>query len=97
MNWSRISVMRRMLTQEKLPEIVKYVQERLEQNFREGGVRLQVVETDFKIEDDWLYVCVTPAQPGVRASDHAELMSRIEKELSESGIENVLLVPTMAE
>ena len=43
------------------------------------GVALDV--TDFKLDDDWLYVVVTPSRPGIRASDHANLMSKIEREL----------------
>jgi hypothetical protein len=38
---------------------------------------------------------VTPSQPGVSASDHARLMSQIERELRHEGKEHVLLVPTL--
>jgi hypothetical protein len=47
------------------------------------------------IDDDWLYVVVVPKQAGVRASDHAELMSQIERRLRADGDERVLLVPAL--
>ena len=57
------------------------------------GVYLKV--TDYKLDDEWLYIVVEPAKPGVRASDHANLMSRIERELRKDGIDQVLLVPAL--
>ena len=86
-----------MPTQEQVPEIIQYVQERLEEASQHRGVHLSVEKEDSKLEDDWLYVCVTPTQPGERASDHVDLMSEIELELRKRGTENVLLVPTMAD
>jgi hypothetical protein len=38
---------------------------------------------------------VVPARPGIRASDHARLMSQIERELRQQGDDNVLLVPAL--
>ncbi len=35
------------------------------------------------------------AEPGVRASDHAGIMSKIERSLRSNGKSNVLLVPTL--
>lgn len=69
---------------------------RIEQRLREAehkGIHLKVAGQ--KLEDDWLYVTVVPSQPGVRASDHANLMAQIERELREQGAEQVLLVPAM--
>lgn len=83
-----------MLTVDDIPAIVDKVRCRLEEE-ASRGVRLEVTESS--LEDDWLYIVVTPAEPGVRASDHAELMSRIERELREQNIDNVLLVPTLTE
>ncbi len=57
------------------------------------GSNLQVAGE--KLEDDWLYVVVAPSQPGVRALDHADTMSKIERELRRSGKSHVLLVPTL--
>lgn len=49
----------------------------------------------YRLDDDWLYIAVSPAKPGVRASDHANLMARIERNLRASGIDQVLLVPAI--
>jgi hypothetical protein len=49
----------------------------------------------YKLDDDWLYIVVEPAQAGVRASDHANLMSKIERDLRKEGIDQVLLVPAL--
>ena len=48
-----------------------------------------------RLDDDWLYIAVVPTRPGVRASDHAREMSRIERELRQSGDDEVLLVPAI--
>lgn len=42
-----------------------------------------------------MYVVVTPARPGVRASDHARLMTQIERGLRQAGKDRVLLVPAL--
>ena len=81
-----------MPTQAQVPGIVKEVQQRLADAAR-GGVDLKV--TGEKLEDDWLYVVVAPAKPGVRASDHARLMSEIERDLRQQGNDHVLLVPVL--
>jgi hypothetical protein len=81
-----------MPTQAQVPGIIKEVRQRLADAAR-GGVDLKVAGE--KLEDDWLYVVVAPARPGVRASDHARLMSDIERELRQQGNDHVLLVPTL--
>ncbi|MBW3539772.1 MAG: hypothetical protein KY476_05835 [Planctomycetes bacterium] len=83
-----------MPTPAEVPEIVAEVRRRLAE-IGNQGVYLQV--TGDKLEDDWLYVVVSPSRPGVRALDHANLMSQIERELRQQGKEQVLLVPTLEE
>ena len=78
-----------MPTQEQVSQIVQEVGERLKQE----GAGLRVAGE--KLEDDWLYVVITPARKGVRASDHARLMSQIERQLREEGKDHVLLVPAL--
>lgn len=79
-----------MPTAQEVPRIVDAVRERLA---AQQDVRLQV--SGEKLDDDWLYIVVTPAQPGVRASDHAQLMTQIERDLRRAGTERVLLVPAV--
>ncbi len=86
-----------MPTPEQVPEILAIVQKQLQEAAIHGGVHLSVSEQDSKLEDDWLYVCVTPNEKGERASDYADLMSNIEKDLREKGAEHVLLVPAITE
>lgn len=81
-----------MPTQAEVPGIVAEVRQRLADAARQG-VDLEV--TGDRLEDDWLYVVVAPARPGVRASDHAQLMSQIERELRQQGKDQVLLVPAL--
>lgn len=83
-----------MPTDVQVPEIVDEVRRRLADEARRG-IELEV--TDFKLEDDWLYVVVAPNRPGVRASDHASLMSRIERDLRQQGKSHVLLVPALTD
>lgn len=86
-----------MPTPEQVPEILVDVQKRLQEAALSSGVHLSVSEQDSRLEDDWLYVCVTPNEKGERASDYAELMSDIEKDLRKKGAEHVFLVPAIAE
>ena len=81
-----------MPTQAQVPEIVAEVRQRLDEVAKQG-VHLQVVSE--KLEDGWLYIVVTPTQPGVRGSDHAHVMSQIEREMRKQGTDRLLLVPTL--
>jgi hypothetical protein len=81
-----------MPTQAQVPGIVSEVQKRLKQAAKQG-IHLKVASE--KLEDNWLYVVVTPSQAGERASDHARIMSQIERELRKQGNDRVLLVPTL--
>lgn len=59
--------------------------------------KLFVEERDYQTEDDWLYICVQPAGSGIRASDYAEILAKVENELRNEGYSNVLLVPAIRE
>jgi hypothetical protein len=72
--------------------IVDKVRRRLADGEREG-IHLKV--TGDKLDDDWLYIVVVPSKPGVRASEYANFMSKIERELRADGHDNVLLVPAL--
>jgi len=63
-----------MPTQAQVPEIVAKVRRRLA-NAAKKGVHLHVV--DKKLADGWLYVVVTPSEPGERASDHVGSRARL--------------------
>lgn len=81
-----------MPTPAEVPEIVAEVRKRLDEASKQG-ISLEIVGE--KLEDDWLYVVVTPSRSGVRALDHADTMSKIEGELRQKGKSHVLLVPTL--
>jgi hypothetical protein len=81
-----------MPTTQQVTDIVDRVRRRLI-DAEPDGVFLKVAGE--RIEDDWRYIVVVPSRPGVRASDHARLMSQIERELRAQGEENVLLVPAL--
>jgi hypothetical protein len=83
-----------MLTTQQVSDIVEKVRLRLADAERDG-IHLKVASE--KLDDDWSYIVVVSAKPGVRASDHARLMSKIERELREQGDDRVLLVPTLEE
>jgi hypothetical protein len=46
-----------------------------------------------KLDDDWPYIVVVPASPGVRASEYVNFMSKVERELRLQGDDKVLLEP----
>jgi hypothetical protein len=51
-----------------------------------------------RLDDGWLMVAVEPTQPTtIRASEYANLMSAIERELRQTGFDEVLLVPALVE
>jgi hypothetical protein len=81
-----------MPTTQQVGDIVAKVRQRLADAER-TGIYLMVVGE--KLDDDWLYITVVPSRPGVRASDHATFMSKLERELREQGDDNVLLVPAL--
>ncbi len=81
-----------MPTMQQIDPIVKKIEQQLAQADARG-IHLKV--SGSKLDDDWLYVVVVPNQAGVRASDHAELMSQIERKLRADGDERVLLVPAL--
>jgi hypothetical protein len=81
-----------MPTQAEVTGIVAAVRQRLYEAAKQG-VHLQVVSE--KLDDGWLYVVVTPAQPGQSASDRARVMSQIEREMRKQGTDHLLLVPTL--
>jgi len=81
-----------MPTMQQIDPIVKKVEHLLKQA-ETRGIHLKV--SDSKLDDGWLYVVVVPKQPGVRASDHAQLMSQIERQLRAEGDRRVLLIPAL--
>ncbi len=81
-----------MPTTEQTSAIVDKVRTRLAEGEREG-IHLKVDSE--KLDDDWLYIVVVPSKPGVRASEYANFMSKVERELRAAGHDNVLLVPAL--
>jgi hypothetical protein len=81
-----------MPTTEQVPRIVEKVRHRLAEAERQG-IHLKVSRE--QLDDDWLSIVVVPTRPGDRASDHANLMSQIERELRAQGDDQVLLVPAL--
>jgi hypothetical protein len=77
---------------QKVTDIVNKVKQRLVDGEQEG-IYLKV--TGHKLDDDWLYIVVVPSRPGVRASEYANYMSKVERELRAAGDDNVLLVPAL--
>jgi hypothetical protein len=75
-------------------DIVEKVKNRLVEAEREG-IYLKV--STEKLDDEWLYIVVIPSKTGVRASEYANFMSKIERELRAAGDDNVLLVPALAD
>ena len=79
-----------MPTTTQVTDIIDKVNKRLR---AEQDIHLTV--TNYKLDDEWLYIVVVPAKPGVRASEYANFMSKVERELRAQGDENVLLVPAL--
>jgi hypothetical protein len=74
--------------------IIKRVQDLLSAA-KPRGIHLQL--TGYRLDDGWLYLVVEPTQKGERASQHAHLMTEIERTLQKEGFDQVLLVPAVPE
>lgn len=83
-----------MPAEKDVPIIIARVQQLLTEA-EKRGIHLQLGGQRF--EDDWLYVVVTPMKTGDRASQHAHLMTEIERTLRAEGYDQVLLVPAVPE
>lgn len=83
-----------MPTTQEVDDIVGKVKKRLSEAERDG-IYLQV--SGKKLDDDWLYIVVVPSRSGIRASDHASFMSKVERELRAAGDDKVLLVPALTD
>jgi len=81
-----------MPTTQQVTDIVDKVKKHLADAERDG-IYLKVASES--LDDDWLYVEVVPTKPGGSASDHARLMSQIERKLRADGDDRVLLVPAL--
>ncbi|HTW95825.1 MAG TPA: hypothetical protein VMD30_13565, partial [Tepidisphaeraceae bacterium] len=75
-------------------DIVERVKNRLKEAEPDG---IYLTVSGEKLDDDWLYIVVAPSRPGIRASDHASFMSKVERELRQAGDDNVLLVPALTD
>lgn len=81
-----------MPTTEQVTPIVDKVRKYLADGER-AGVHLRV--SSESLDDGWLYIVVVPTKPGGHASDHARLMSEIERKLRTEGDDRVLIVPAL--
>lgn len=86
-----------MLTAEKIPGIINFIRTHLTTLASVKPVHLAVNEGEWQLDDEWLYVHVRPTRTGERASDYADAMMEVERDLRANGIENVLLVPVRSE
>lgn len=83
-----------MISQTQIPDVITKIRDRVSTKGRERRMELQVEDRDYRLEDDYLYVCVYPVTKGIRPYDYAEILAETEKELRDEGIDNVLIVPT---
>jgi hypothetical protein len=81
-----------MPTTQQITDIVEKVRKRLADG-EQQGIHLKIISD--KLDDDWLYIVVVPSKAGIRASEYANFMSKIERELRAQGDDNVLLVPAL--
>lgn len=74
-------------------DLMADIQRRLDQRRDRFGVGLQAGAC--KEDGDWHIVVVTPVAPGVRAYDYTQVLSEVEQELCEAGMDRVVLVPAL--
>lgn len=86
-----------IVTHHDIPRVIADVNALLVTKGKRFGLTLKVEPLNYKVEDDWLYLCVRPSQEGIRPYDYAEVLEEVEKELRRNGIEQVLLLPIIEE
>jgi hypothetical protein len=86
-----------MRTKAEIEAILKDVRARLDAKRRATGVDLRVPQDGYLEDDGWLNVIVSPGAEGVRAFQYVDLLSEVEKELRNTGLDKVLLVPAGAD
>jgi hypothetical protein len=86
-----------MVTEQDIPKIVDDVRKLLDEKSQKFHVNIQLEQQDYRLEDDWLYLCVTSSDPEVRVLDYSDALDEIEKDLRSHGIDHVLLVPALAD
>ena len=86
-----------MITENDIPRVVQDIRERLSRKSQERNLPIRLEEENYQLEDNWLYLAVTPTQGGIHPFLYAEMLGEIETELRRDGIDNVLLVPSFAD
>ena len=84
-------------TKREVNQILKQVQAHLDAKRDATGIALAVPKGGYHADDGWLTIIVSPAAKGIRAYDYVEALSDVEKELREEGLEQIVLVPAMAD
>jgi hypothetical protein len=85
------------ITADDLNSVLQKVQEKLTAREQQSGVSLAVSREASRLEDEWLYVVVSPTRAGIRAYDYVSTLGQVERELKQEGFEHVLLVPAIAD
>lgn len=75
------------------PQQIPLIMHEIEDHFAAHHIPLKVDSN--KLDDGWLTVVVVPTQTGIRASDYAERMSEVERNLRAHGYDEVVLVPAL--
>jgi hypothetical protein len=86
-----------MRTPSQIDAIVQQVRSKLIASKQTTGLDLQVPADGFFEDGNWLNILVTPMDPTVRAHQYVAALSDVDKELRASGIQEVLLVPAIAD
>jgi len=86
-----------MRTKAQIDSIVQAVRSKLAASQKSTGLDLQVPADGYFEDGSWLNIVVTPKDPNVRAHQYVAALSDVDKELRASGIQEVLLVPAIAD
>ena len=85
------------MTQNQIQSLVQQARQELQKRAQSGGVALKIDNDGYRVDDDWLYIVVSPTKPGIRAYDYVEMLSDVERSLKQQGANKVLLVPALAD
>ncbi|CAN5477505.1 hypothetical protein BH09SUM1_BH09SUM1_10020 [soil metagenome] len=86
-----------MIANGHVGDVIDRVRAELSRIATERNIKLKGEESDYKVEDGWLYICVSPAQAKIQGLDYVQILDEIQGLLKGDHIDHVSLVPMLTD
>lgn len=84
-----------IVVQAQVPAVLERVKTLVAADSEAVAMGLVVEEDDYRIDEEWLYICVYPTAVGIRPSEYSRILGRIEKTLRSEGYDQIGLLPSL--